>query len=273
MHTSQPLFIKISISFLKDKTPILSIKASLFFVLFFLLTALAVSAQTQAVKGELPIPSMEYTSETLNVGIQGVVLENNGVTLEWEDGELAIYFCGKELVWSSGTKDKGNKLSFRKSDGLLVIKDEDDKIIWTSSGTGGETLSLSGNKNLSIADQRGQVVWETGTAIESLNADGLLQRVENIGQVAQDLIVLDDPGYQYLYLGAEGADGGRRRVAAFGTVSTAKGGAGATIKGIFEIGEGENMIPPGSVLRFIVGQKGASVTGTGVAASEGGAGT
>lgn len=62
----------------------------------------------------------------------------------------------------------------------------------------------------------------------------------------------------YLYLRAEGADGGK--VKGKSGDCKARGGEGATIMGSFPIGNGANMIPPGSTIRFLVGLQGENRT-------------
>lgn len=58
----------------------------------------------------------------------------------------------------------------------------------------------------------------------------------------------------YLYLAARGADGGNVHWSD-GTIK-AEGGEGATIMASFQIGTGNNMIPPGSTIRMLVGLHG-----------------
>lgn len=77
----------------------------------------------------------------------------------------------------------------------------------------------------------------------------------------------------YLYLRAEGADGGKSY--SNNKTCVGEGGEGATIKGLFQIGTSQNMIPPGSTIRFLVGLHGEhkkSVTGFDGAGGGGGTG-
>ena len=239
------------------------------------LSTVLASTPTQAYIGALPVPGTSQTSEYLALNQHGTILENDQVSLEWEsNGNLVVYFYGHDVIWSSNTGGKGNILAFQKSDGKLVIKNSGGSIIWSSSGTGGNLLKIQADRNLVLLNSSGQKVWQTNTAIAELKTAGL-QTIQAHSDMVQDFAIPANPGYQYLYLRVEGADGGKKQVKeVWGTTRfTVKAGAGATIKGTFEIGTGTNMIPPGSVVRFIVGKKGATRTGQTTAGSSGGAGT
>ena len=88
-----------------------------------------------------------------------------------------------------------------------------------------------------------------------------------------DLRIPEDTEYSQIRLFARGGDGGRRRVNAGIYDCTAKGGQGADAEGVFTIGCGSGEIPPGSVIRFIPGKKGASNSGLGIEGAGGGGGS
>jgi hypothetical protein len=81
-----------------------------------------------------------------------------------------------------------------------------------------------------------------------------------------------------LYLEVKGADGGRRYYKSdvwFIHINDhyADGGEGATLAGNFLIGVGPGRIPPGSTIRFIIGEMGGSDNSMGSSGSAGGGGT
>ena len=133
---------------------------------------------------------------------------------------------------------------------------------------------------LGIAFQTPLLAQETTSFADGdqMLADGAKYTVPSNGQAYRDLYIPENTSYSYLFLWAEGADGGKRRVINTtnpfnSTVSTINGGAGATIRAFFEIGTKDNMIPPGAQVRFIVGRKGATRTSGGGRGAAGGGGT
>lgn len=70
-----------------------------------------------------------------------------------------------------------------------------------------------------------------------------------------------------------GADGGTSKYSFAGTGCTAQGGKGAIVQALFKLGTGENEIPKGSIIRFVAGEKGSSVTHSGFEGAGGGGGT
>ena len=114
--------------------------------------------------------------------------------------------------------------------------------------------------------------FTTGQAQSELNADGTLQTISHTSNQAVEYKVPDGTPSGYLYIRAEGADGGARSYNFSG--KKAAGGEGATVWGVFPIGSATNQIAPGSTLRFIVGEKGESRWNLGtLAAGSGGGGT
>ncbi|MDX1942337.1 MAG: hypothetical protein SFU99_17360 [Saprospiraceae bacterium] len=92
------------------------------------------------------------------------------------------------------------------------------------------------------------------TNAQFLNIDGSTHFVSFTGSF-QDFIVPDNPSITKIEFRAKGADGGSIKLD--GNISDgceAAGGAGATARGTFRIGNGINEIPRGSIVRFIVGQ-------------------
>jgi hypothetical protein len=78
-----------------------------------------------------------------------------------------------------------------------------------------------------------------------------------------------------LYLEAKGGDGGRRYYNDGMLIDNhyADGGQGATLAGTFVIGTGPGQIPPGSTIRFIIGEKGGNNNSGWEESSGGGGGT
>ena len=91
----------------------------------------------------------------------------------------------------------------------------------------------------------------------------------SISNKYRELKIDASPQYDRLYLLAEGADGGT------GMYDNDfnehyKGGGGATMEAVFEIGTGEGQIPQGSTIRMIVGRYGGSAPYAGGAGGGGG---
>ncbi|MEM9261696.1 MAG: hypothetical protein AAGA62_18795, partial [Bacteroidota bacterium] len=91
-----------------------------------------------------------------------------------------------------------------------------------------------------------------------LDWDGEWHRQEYVGyEVREHLIPFGFEGAK-IKLVLRGADGGVRIVREIDGAERfrVEAGAGSTIAGTFTIGNGPNEIPPGSMVRMIVGQKG-----------------
>ena len=234
----------------------------------------AIAHEREAYKGALPVPGTSEYSEYLTLNQAGIVLRKGEFRLYWkEDGDLEFNFYKTEKVWNSGTGGKGKILAFA-DDGILVIKDKVGEIIWSANKKAANKLKLQSDRNLVLFDSSDKIVWESGTTLTPLITSDV-QAINADVEAAQDFVIPEDVDKKYIRIRAEGADGGKKQVKeAWGTTRfTVNGGAGATIKGLFEIGTGENMIPPGAIIRFIVGKKGATRTGQTTAGCEGGGGT
>ncbi|MCB9283890.1 MAG: ricin-type beta-trefoil lectin domain protein [Lewinellaceae bacterium] len=240
---------------------------------FFTPQAMA-TTPVSLLKGQLPIPGSSEMAGFLPTSLHGVLLENQGVQLVWEqDGNLNLRFYNREILWSSNTGGKGDVLYFQQSDGKLLIKDKSNNVVWSAGITGGQKLEVQANRNLVLLNSSNQRIWESGTTINTLQTDGL-RRIGATGK-PQDFMVPLNTSYQYITIYTEGADGGKKQVkeASGATRFTVKAGSGATIVGIYEIGTGENQIPPGSFLRVFVGKKGYTRTGQTTSGCDGGGGT
>jgi ribosomal protein S26 len=107
-----------------------------------------------------------------------------------------------------------------------------------------------------------------------LICDGTTQTLVASG-AAEEFVIPFDPTIAQIELIAHGADGG---FADLGNGCFAEGGAGATARAIFELGDGDGAIPYGSTIRFVVGVAGekgtgGTVLGTGNTYGGGGGGT
>ncbi|MEZ5038694.1 MAG: ricin-type beta-trefoil lectin domain protein [Saprospiraceae bacterium] len=234
------------------------------------------TAPTYALKGALPVPGTSHTSGYLTRSQHGTILENDNVTLVWENnGNLVLYWCNLETLWETNTGSNGNILDFNS--GRLAIKNQSGNVIWSTSIDGGAKLELQDNRNLVMLNGSNSILWQTHTDFQQdMNTNG----VQTLGFKSDDDLVYDlrvpkSTTSGYLYIHAEGADGGKRQVKeAWGaTRFTVNGGAGASIAGVFEIGTGANQIPPGSSVRVIVGEKGVTMTDQATTACDGGGGT
>ncbi|MEZ4963645.1 MAG: ricin-type beta-trefoil lectin domain protein [Saprospiraceae bacterium] len=243
---------------------------------FFIgLSPAATAADSLLYIGKLPVPGTHNFSDYLTLDQSGTILENDQVTLKWQsDGNLVLYYCNKRILWSSNTQNKGAILTFQKSDGTLVIKNASGQHIWSATGTTANKLVIQWDHNLALFDSAGKQLWTTDTAYELLPADDSPHTI-SFSESIQEYIIPPNCTYKYLYLRAEGADGGKRRVEeTWGDVRfQVAGGSGATIIGIFEIGTGHTMIPPGSSLRFMPGQGGKTETDQMTDGCSGGGGT
>lgn len=110
---------------------------------------------------------------------------------------------------------------------------------------------------------------------EDLFDDSQIHTIDYPGWEIRDFYIPQNVQHDYLYLHAEGADGGARIVKeAGGSIRhIVNGGSGATIKAIFKIGTGTGEIPPGSLIRMIVGGAGKSRTSQASLSGGGGGGT
>ena len=84
--------------------------------------------------------------------------------------------------------------------------------------------------------------------------DGESYTVPTNDQNYRDLIIPSNTSYPYLKLSLQGADGGKVRAKV--SRRNKNGGKGATVVVYVPIGTEEGQIPPGSTLRFMVGEKG-----------------
>ncbi|MEL7122680.1 MAG: ricin-type beta-trefoil lectin domain protein, partial [Bacteroidota bacterium] len=241
------------------------------------------SAPKEASKGALPIPGTSQTREYLTLNEHGTVLENDGTQLVWDkNGKLTLFFYNTLVLWSTNTSGKGKILAFQLADGQLVIKDGNGKVIWSNNSSGGEKLSLQYNRNLLMQNSSNKTIWQTNTGISNLqegdefqvNKDQASQNTQQ-GEMAQDFIVPFDINKKYLYLEAEGGDGGKKEVKELGgkVRFTVNGGAGATVKARIEIGTKDDQIPPGSIIRFFVARKGKTRVGQTTSGAGGGGST
>ncbi|MBK8967314.1 MAG: hypothetical protein IPM36_11695 [Lewinellaceae bacterium] len=90
----------------------------------------------------------------------------------------------------------------------------------------------------------------------------------------RDFIIPEDVEYSHIQFFANGGDGGERRVnPPVGSGCTGRGGKGAEMTATFAIGCGAGQIPPGSVIRFVVGERGGSLNSLAAKGAGGGGGT
>ena len=107
-----------------------------------------------------------------------------------------------------------------------------------------------------------------------LNADGYQHTISYLDEQYQDATIPSNVSHDYLFLRAYGADGGYKRARSKpGGSKNTDGGRGALVEGYFKVGSGENEIPPGSTVRFIVGQKGTNLSNAKDGGAGGGGGT
>ncbi|MCB0574039.1 MAG: ricin-type beta-trefoil lectin domain protein [Saprospiraceae bacterium] len=235
----------------------------------------ATAADSLLYIGKLPVPGTTTVSDYLSLSQNGTILENDQVALRWQsDGNLVLYYCNTRVLWSSNTQKKGTILSFQKSEGKLVIKNASGNVIWSSPGTTANTLKIRWNHILALLDSSGKALWSANTGYAMLTSDDTGHTI-SFSKSVQEYMIPPDCAYRYLYLRAEGGDGGKRRVEEItGAVRfEVAGGSGATIIGIFEIGTGPNMIPPGSSVRFMLGSGGGTSITQRATACAGGGGT
>lgn len=258
---------------------LLTLSRMLVFFLSLYTPAAFASAPSYCLAGQLHVPNQGgQTSNSLSLSQDGVILENDGTQLVWRDnGNLEIQYYETQVLWSSDTGGRGKRLFFDANgpgEGRLVIQDVLGKEIWSSGTQAGYRLQLYVNRNLVLLTGTGQQIWQSKTTMPVLDKDQL-NLINQSGQEALDYRVPTTNSTKYVTIVAEGADGGKRQVKESNgnTRFTVKGGSGATIKATFEIGTGQDQIPPGAVLRVIVGEKGSTTTSQEAAGSGGGAGT
>ncbi|MCB9306102.1 MAG: RICIN domain-containing protein [Lewinellaceae bacterium] len=235
----------------------------------------AIAQNALLYKGGLKIPGTSQATDQLTTDQACTILENDQVSLKWQsDGNLVLYYYDDQPIWASNTENMGALLSFSAGDGKLFIKDGSGKVIWSPSNQSANMLKLQLDRNLILLNSSGQKLWASGSYLHALKSDGNLYKIESSG-TPEEFRVPDNPDFKYLFLQAEGADGGQRHVKEIdgATRFRVAGGSGATITAIFEIGTGADMIPPGATLRFIIGSQGETYTGQGQTGSGGGGGT
>ncbi|MEZ4943102.1 MAG: hypothetical protein R3D58_19670 [Saprospiraceae bacterium] len=110
------------------------------------------------------------------------------------------------------------------------------------------------------------------SSVTAFTADGMPHEVSYSGGYA-DFAIPFDVSYSQIALAARGGDGGKREVNAGIYNCTARGGDGADAQAKFSIGCGPNQIRPGSIIRFIVGEEGASDNSGGYEGAGGGGGS
>lgn len=112
------------------------------------------------------------------------------------------------------------------------------------------------------------------SAQDDLQADGIIHTINYQGETHLELKIPStlDPasGYNQITFVLKGADGGRRRISG---ICTEAGGEGAKVTATFQIGSSGNVLKPGGIVRFIVGEQGGSVRGSDIDGAGGGGGT
>lgn len=142
----------------------------------------------------------------------------------------------------------------------------------TCSNLGANTVSLYVKDNNGFADTCTSQVTVNSSSFTSLNDGGTEQTLGFSGNYVDRVIPANTTKGQ-IVLTAWGGDGGKRRVNAGVYNCTGKGGKGAKIGATFNIGCGTNQIPPGSVIRFVVGEEGESDNSGGIEGAGGGGGS
>ena len=131
--------------------------------------------------------------------------------------------------------------------------------------------------DLWTAAYQSYVKWTVDAAIdgwlsmEMFNDD--TQYIVNYTGKEVNLIVPEQLDYAYLVVEIRGGDGGSRSNHSLVNPLIVEGGGGATLKGYYPIGNGENQINKGDNLRLIIGSKGDNVESAGTTGANGGAGT
>lgn len=95
-----------------------------------------------------------------------------------------------------------------------------------------------------------------------LKVNEMIHNIEALEETYQDFIIPENAAFREFNLEIEGADGGwieYTYLDRFGTNRTQRvnGGEGATISATYTIGRNMGQIPPGSTLRFIIGNRGS----------------
>lgn len=101
---------------------------------------------------------------TWNPG-ETVLQSNNGLyTLVFQtDGNLVLYRYADEVVWASGTDNKGAEGFRFQTDGNLVIYGKNNSLVWASNShnKGGQTLVLEDNGEFVIHAPGARTVWSS----------------------------------------------------------------------------------------------------------------
>ena len=135
------------------------------------------------------------------------------------------------------------------------------------------TLTLTDDVNFTATCTATVTVSDEAASFSNMTDDNTTYTINANGSY-QDLLIPDNTTKNALLLELKGADGGRKRNSSIVPCvgGTGRGGIGATVTTLFNIGTGVGEIPPGSIVRFIVGEKGTSVSGTGGIEGAGGGG-
>ncbi|MCB0533607.1 MAG: hypothetical protein KDD14_15515 [Saprospiraceae bacterium] len=135
------------------------------------------------------------------------------------------------------------------------------------------TLTVTDVTGLTATCQTQVSVLLDISSYSDLDDNGLTHQVDANGTY-RDFIIPEDVEYSQIKFFANGGDGGERRVnPPVGSGCTGRGGKGAEMTATFAIGCGANQIPPGSVIRFVVGERGGSLNSLAAKGAGGGGGT
>lgn len=135
------------------------------------------------------------------------------------------------------------------------------------------TMTVTDVTNLTASCQTEVTVLYDLSNYIDLETDGDVNLLAYNGTY-RDFIIPENVTFSQITFLAAGGDGGRRQVpGSAGTGCTAEGGKGAAIAATFAIGCGPDQIPPGSLIRFVVGEHGDNHTGYGIEGAGGGGGT
>ncbi|MCP3671643.1 MAG: hypothetical protein GY814_14680 [Gammaproteobacteria bacterium] len=95
---------------------------------------------------------------------------------------------------------------------------------------------------------------------ETLIADGKKHPIEHTGKAVEYRLPISE--YSHLYIEAKGGDGGTATKCGWAGngCDTGKGGSGAILGGLYDVGSGPYQLKPGDHIRFIVGERGSSRT-------------
>ena len=110
------------------------------------------------------------------------------------------------------------------------------------------------------------------SAQSNLNDDGDEHKISYSGDYV-DYKIPNNTTYNRLIFEIRGGDGGRRKLNSGLGGCTTEGGRGAETTVRFKIGNGDDELRPGGIIRFIVGQKGQNKSGSGTHGAGGGGGS